>query len=108
MSNDKKSNDSPQRVQQKDEIALLKEHLEEARQGTKQAMDRQRAELEELTGEQGWHRKALRELQDRHQAQLKVMEEEKKRFKDEMQKTLDHEREKVKAQQKIELDHREL
>jgi hypothetical protein len=36
------------------------------------------------------------------------MEEEKKRFRDEMQKTLDHEREKVKAQQKIELDHREL
>jgi hypothetical protein len=35
MSNDKKSNDSPPRVQQKDEIALLKEHLEEARQGTK-------------------------------------------------------------------------
>jgi hypothetical protein len=51
MSNEKKSNESPPRVQPKDEIALLKEHLEEARQATKQAMDRQRGELEELTGE---------------------------------------------------------
>lgn len=31
MSNEKKSSESPPRVEQKDEIALLKEHLEEAR-----------------------------------------------------------------------------
>ena len=75
----------------------MKEHLEEARQATKLLMDRQRAEMEDLQGENGWHRKALKELQDRHAAQMKVMDEEKKRFKDEMQKTLDLEREKIKA-----------
>ena len=64
--------------------------------------------MDELQGEHGWHRKALKDLQERHAAQMRVMDEEKKRFKEEMQKTLDHEREKIKAQQKIEIDHREL
>jgi len=66
LSNDKKSSDSPPRTQIKDEVTLLKEHLEEARQATRLAMDRQRQEMEDLTGEEGWHRKALKELQDRH------------------------------------------
>jgi hypothetical protein len=44
------------------------------------------------------HRRSLQQLQERHSVQLKVLEDEKKRLKDEMQKTLDIEREKVRAQ----------
>ena len=40
LSNDKKSSDSPPRTQIKDEVTLLKEHLEEARQATCLAMER--------------------------------------------------------------------
>jgi hypothetical protein len=40
LSNDKKSSDSPPRTQIKDEVTLLKEHLEEARQATRLAMER--------------------------------------------------------------------
>lgn len=40
--------------------------------------------------------------------QLKILEEEKKRLKDEMQKTLEIEREKVRAQQRMEMEQREM
>lgn len=40
--------------------------------------------------------------------QLKVLEDEKKRLKDEMQKTLDIERDKVKAQQRLEMEQKEM
>jgi hypothetical protein len=40
--------------------------------------------------------------------QLKVLEDEKKRLKDEMQRTLEIERDKVKAQQRLEMDQRDM
>ena len=40
--------------------------------------------------------------------QLRVLEDEKKRLKDEMQKTLEIERDKVKAQQRIEMEQKEM
>ena len=54
------------------------------------------------------HRRSLQQLQERHSVQLKVLEDEKKRLKDEMQKTLDIERDKVKAQQRLEMEQKEM
>jgi hypothetical protein len=54
------------------------------------------------------HRRSLQQLQERHSVQLKVLEDEKKRLKDEMQKTLDIEREKVRAQQRLEMEQKEM
>ena len=54
------------------------------------------------------HRRSLQQLQERHSVQLKVLEDEKKRLKDEMQKTLDMEREKVRAQQRLEMEQKEM
>jgi len=54
------------------------------------------------------HRRSLQQLQERHSVQLRVLEDEKKRLKDEMQKTLEIERDKVKAQQRIEIEQKEM
>ena len=54
------------------------------------------------------HRRSLQQLQERHSVQLRVLEDEKKRLKDEMQKTLDIEREKVRAQQRLEMEQKEM
>ena len=64
--------------------------------------ERQREELEALMLEE--HRRALQSLQERHGAQLRVLEDEKRRLKEEMQKTMEIEREKVRIGQRLEME----
>jgi len=51
--------------------------------------------MEELVG--AAHRTALSQLQERHAAQVKVLDDERRRLKEDMNRTLDLEREKIRA-----------
>lgn len=73
----------------------MNQQIEEARARYRQAAERQRQEMEMLVG--AAHRAALSQLQERHAAQVKVLDDERRRLKEDMNRTLDLEREKIRA-----------
>ena len=87
-------------------MTLLKRQLDEVRASLTQARERQRRELDEVMREE--HRRALEQVQERHQVQMRALEEEKKRLKEEMERTVEIERDKVCAQQRLEIEHKEM
>ena len=54
------------------------------------------------------HKNSLIQLQERHQAQMKVLDEEKKRMKEEMSRTLELERDKIRAQQRLDIEQKDM
>ena len=75
-------------AQEKDKLQQLQKH--------------HRQEIEELLGTA--HKSQLKALEERHQAEVRLLEEEKKRLKEDMNKTLELERDKIRAHQRLELE----
>jgi len=88
-----------------DEKQVLQKQIEDERQKYKAVQGRYSKELDSLRVE---HKDCLRKEEERQASQLHVFNEEKRKLIEEMNKTIELEKEKVNSLHKIDLDQREI
>ncbi|CDW83861.1 UNKNOWN [Stylonychia lemnae] len=98
-------NQQVQQQQPLDEFSLVKRQIEDERQKQKAQEQRNRRDVDDTREE---HKKNMKHLEEKHQMKLQLFNEEKRKLIEEMNKTIELEKEKIGNLHKIDVDNREV
>ena len=99
------SNMQQQQQHPQDEKSLIKKQIEDERQRIKQMEERQRRQIDEAREE---HKRNMKQLEEKQHLKLQLYNEEKRRLIEDMNKTIELEKDKLGNLHKIDVGNRDL